>query len=79
MATLFKLPMLGQTMQEGTILKWHKAEGDAIVRKHSWGQRKPPPLWTQSLCPRRPSCVPTHTLAKRLWIGAYDALTMAHL
>src|SRR5438874_12433365 len=30
MATLFKLPMLGQTMQEGTILKWHKAQGDAI-------------------------------------------------
>src|SRR6266511_2488190 len=30
MATLFKLPMLGQTMQEGTILKWHKAEGDPI-------------------------------------------------
>src|SRR5713226_4504541 len=30
MATLFKLPMLGQTMQEGTILKWYKAEGDKI-------------------------------------------------
>jgi pyruvate dehydrogenase E2 component (dihydrolipoamide acetyltransferase) len=30
MATLFKLPMLGQTMQEGTILKWHKAEGDRL-------------------------------------------------
>jgi len=43
-----------------------KAEGDAIVRKHSWGQRKPPP------------CVPTHTLSKRLWIDAYDALTVAH-
>jgi len=55
-----------------------KAEGDAIVRKHCWGQRKPPPLWTQSLCSQRPSCVPTHTLAKRLWIDAYDALTMAH-
>src|SRR5260370_28402949 len=30
MATLFKLPMLGQTMQEGTILKWFKAEGEKI-------------------------------------------------
>src|SRR5438270_6469615 len=30
MATLFKLPMLGQTMQEGTILKWYKAEGDKV-------------------------------------------------
>ena len=30
MATLFKLPMLGQTMQEGTILKWCKAEGDKV-------------------------------------------------
>src|SRR2546426_10832087 len=30
MATLFKLPMLGQTMQEGTILKWYKAEGDPV-------------------------------------------------
>jgi pyruvate dehydrogenase E2 component (dihydrolipoyllysine-residue acetyltransferase) len=30
MATLFKLPMLGQTMQEGTILKWYKAEGDPL-------------------------------------------------
>src|SRR5438876_9737446 len=30
MATLFKLPMLGQTMQEGTILKWYKAEGEKI-------------------------------------------------
>jgi pyruvate dehydrogenase E2 component (dihydrolipoamide acetyltransferase) len=30
MATVFKLPLLGQTMQEGTILKWHKQEGDVI-------------------------------------------------
>src|SRR5438876_4493951 len=30
MATLFKLPMLGQTMQEGTILKWFKAEGEKV-------------------------------------------------
>ena len=55
-----------------------KAEGDAIVRKHCWGQRKPPPLWTQSLCPQRTSCVPTHTLANWLWIDAYHPLTMAH-
>jgi pyruvate dehydrogenase E2 component (dihydrolipoamide acetyltransferase) len=30
MATLFKLPMLGQTMEEGTILKWFKAEGERV-------------------------------------------------
>src|SRR5947209_1852838 len=30
MATLFKLPLLGQTMQEGTILRWLKQEGDAV-------------------------------------------------
>ncbi len=30
MATLFKLPLLGQTMQEGTILKWLKQEGDPV-------------------------------------------------
>jgi len=30
MATVFNLPLLGQTMQEGTILKWHKQEGDSI-------------------------------------------------
>src|SRR5688572_30027979 len=30
MATLFKLPLLGQTMQEGTILKWLKNEGDTV-------------------------------------------------
>src|SRR5436190_1418330 len=30
MATLFRLPMLGQTMQEGTILKWYKAEGEKV-------------------------------------------------
>src|SRR5258708_2904539 len=30
MATVFKLPLLGQTMQEGTILKWHKQEGDRV-------------------------------------------------
>src|SRR5438270_12639674 len=30
MATLFKLPMLGQTMQEGTILKWYKAEAGKV-------------------------------------------------
>src|SRR5258708_2459077 len=30
MATVFKLPLLGQTMQEGPILKWHKQEGDRV-------------------------------------------------
>src|SRR5437762_7112553 len=30
MATLFKLPLLGQTMQEGTILRWFKQEGEPI-------------------------------------------------
>lgn len=30
MATLFKLPLLGQTMQEGTILKWFKQEGESV-------------------------------------------------
>lgn len=30
MATLFKLPLLGQTMQEGTILKWFKQEGEKL-------------------------------------------------
>ncbi len=30
MATLFNLPLLGQTMQEGTILRWFKQEGEPI-------------------------------------------------
>jgi pyruvate dehydrogenase E2 component (dihydrolipoamide acetyltransferase) len=30
MATLFKLPLLGQTMQEGTIVRWHKSEGESV-------------------------------------------------
>jgi pyruvate dehydrogenase E2 component (dihydrolipoamide acetyltransferase) len=33
MATVFKLPLLGQTMQEGTILRWMKQEGERI---ESW-------------------------------------------
>jgi pyruvate dehydrogenase E2 component (dihydrolipoamide acetyltransferase) len=32
MATVFKMPMLGQSMEEGTILQWFKQEGD-LVRK----------------------------------------------
>lgn len=32
MAEFFNLPMLGQTMEEGTITKWLKAEGDYIRR-----------------------------------------------
>ena len=30
MAQLFNMPQLGSTMEEGTILKWHKNEGDAV-------------------------------------------------
>jgi pyruvate dehydrogenase E2 component (dihydrolipoamide acetyltransferase) len=30
MAQLFNMPQLGSTMEEGTILKWHKSEGDSI-------------------------------------------------
>ncbi len=30
MAEYFKMPMLGQTMEEGTILQWFKKEGDAV-------------------------------------------------
>jgi pyruvate dehydrogenase E2 component (dihydrolipoamide acetyltransferase) len=32
MATRFILPMLGQTMEEGTITKWLKKEGDAVEK-----------------------------------------------
>jgi len=32
MATKFLLPMLGQTMEEGTILKWFKNEGDQVAK-----------------------------------------------
>lgn len=31
MATLFRLPLLGQTMQEGTILRWLKQEGESVA------------------------------------------------
>jgi pyruvate dehydrogenase E2 component (dihydrolipoamide acetyltransferase) len=30
MAQLFNMPQLGSTMEEGTILKWHKNEGDTV-------------------------------------------------
>jgi pyruvate dehydrogenase E2 component (dihydrolipoamide acetyltransferase) len=30
MAQVFTMPQLGSTMEEGTILKWHKREGDAV-------------------------------------------------
>lgn len=30
MATLMNLPLLGQTMEEGTIIRWMKQEGDAV-------------------------------------------------
>jgi pyruvate dehydrogenase E2 component (dihydrolipoamide acetyltransferase) len=32
MAYLFKMPMLGQTMEEGTVLQWFKQEGDSIKK-----------------------------------------------
>lgn len=30
MAHIFNMPQLGSTMEEGTILKWHKQEGDTV-------------------------------------------------
>src|SRR5678815_1335429 len=30
MAHVFNMPQLGSTMEEGTILKWHKQVGDSI-------------------------------------------------
>ncbi len=30
MAQIFTMPQMGSTMEEGTILKWHKQEGDAV-------------------------------------------------
>jgi len=30
MATVFNMPQLGSTMEEGTILKWHKQVGDSV-------------------------------------------------
>src|SRR5437667_11206059 len=30
MGTVFKLPLLGETLQGGTILKWHKREGEPV-------------------------------------------------
>lgn len=32
MATEFKMPMLGEVMEEGRILIWHKQEGDRVER-----------------------------------------------
>jgi len=32
MATQVTLPKLGQTMEEGTIVEWMKAEGDVVSR-----------------------------------------------
>jgi pyruvate dehydrogenase E2 component (dihydrolipoamide acetyltransferase) len=32
MATEFKMPMLGEVMEEGRILVWHKQEGDRVER-----------------------------------------------
>ena len=30
MAHVFNMPQLGSTMEEGTILKWHKQVGDTV-------------------------------------------------
>ena len=32
MATEFKMPMLGEVMEEGRIVVWHKQEGDRVER-----------------------------------------------
>jgi pyruvate dehydrogenase E2 component (dihydrolipoamide acetyltransferase) len=32
MATEFKMPMLGEVMEEGLIVTWHKREGDSVER-----------------------------------------------
>jgi pyruvate dehydrogenase E2 component (dihydrolipoamide acetyltransferase) len=32
MATEFKMPMLGEVMEEGLIVTWHKKEGDSVER-----------------------------------------------
>ncbi len=32
MATEFKMPMLGEVMEEGRIVAWHKQEGDTVER-----------------------------------------------
>jgi len=32
MATEFKMPMLGEVMEEGRIVAWHKKEGERVER-----------------------------------------------
>ncbi len=32
MATEFQMPMLGEVMEEGLIVTWHKKEGDSVER-----------------------------------------------
>ena len=32
MATEFQMPMLGEVMEEGRIVAWHKKEGEAVER-----------------------------------------------
>jgi pyruvate dehydrogenase E2 component (dihydrolipoamide acetyltransferase) len=32
MATEFNMPMLGEVMEEGLIVTWHKKEGDSVER-----------------------------------------------
>jgi pyruvate/2-oxoglutarate dehydrogenase complex dihydrolipoamide acyltransferase (E2) component len=35
MATEFKMPMLGEVMEEGHIVAWHKKEGDTVAQGES--------------------------------------------
>lgn len=38
MATLFNMPKLGMDMEEGTIVKWLKAEGDAVKKGEAFAE-----------------------------------------
>ena len=40
MATAVKLPRLGQGMESGTVVKWLKAEGDAVAAGTAVGRRR---------------------------------------
>jgi len=35
MAELFNMPLLGQSMEEGTVVRWYKSEGDAVRKGES--------------------------------------------
>ena len=40
MATEFKMPMLGEVMEEGRIVTWFKKEGDTVERGEKWSPRR---------------------------------------